>query len=124
MEWLDKLHVRTVAWLALLGVIAAFGFVPLIFPGFERADDAKQISASVAAVHTEAQAREYREDARDAVDDSKSVLQLKAQECSAPKDAARDVYRQTILTLAQECRALAAKSGTAVNCDIPACGDL
>jgi hypothetical protein len=51
-----RMHIGTVAWTALLGVVAlgglAFGFWPAVHPGFARADALTDINGHVATVST------------------------------------------------------------------------
>jgi hypothetical protein len=115
-----KLTVKVVAWLALGGVggltVICFGLWQSLHPGFERIDkhaaDVEHIEAEIRGILA------YNSD-HQALDDSKSILQLKAQECQLPKDAPKDVYAQTIINSAEEYQRL---TGRVYN--IPACGDL
>lgn len=115
-----RLTVKVVAWLALGGVggltVISFGFWQSLHPGFERVDkhsiDIDRLEQEIKGILS------YNAD-HQAIDDSKAILQLKAQECQLPKDAPKDVYAQTIINSAEEYQRL---TGRIYN--IPACGDL
>lgn len=120
IELVRMLTVKVVAWLGL-GIAAGmmvlcFGWWPSFHPGFERVDlhkmDMERVEMEIAGIHS-------YQDRHQALDDAKSILQLKAQECGLPKNTPIDVYRDTILGLNDECKRL---GGAA--CDIPACGNL
>lgn len=127
LELARKLTVKAVAWgglgLSAGLLVMCLGLMPTVHPGFERKDsheadigkvenEIMQNAAQIMGIHS-------YQDRHQALDDAKSILQLKAQECGLPKDAPVDVYRETILGLNDECKRL---GGTA--CDIPACGNL
>lgn len=120
VEIVRMLTVKVVAWMGLgiaSGIaVLCLGLLPSIYPGFERIDrhqqDVMQLEAEIKSIHG-------YQNMHQALDDSKSILQLKAQECGLPAHAPKDVYSGTIIELAEEYQRL-----TSQVYNIPSCSDL
>lgn len=115
LAWLVRKHPVALGWVGFVGVVLAFGFIPVLHPGFVRMDTFQG--------HTTEEAQKFTAlNSHEALTDAGQIAELKEKECELPKaeNSDKDAYRKTILTLRAEC----ISDGGGSLCDIPGCGAL